>query len=188
MHPRLCAKARRAGGHLGNVKDTEALWAHRSGSGPPGMARRIGGGRTRRLPGPRISVDSREGKHESSSNRPGFVRSSERGRLLGDEPRGQTRGHVTGGNGECARGESYRSLPPAKMADRISHCAYFFGPPSKTPLLLSIPPRISHDRARNLNRPGTPIQAHNYNKVNGDTEAGQQKDADEAGTMPEIPR
>lgn len=56
--------------------------------------------------------------------------------------------------------------------------AYFFGPPSKTPLLLSIPSRIPHDRARNLNRLGTPIQAHNYNKVNGDTEAGQQKDAD----------
>ena len=36
MHPRLSAKARRAGRHLGNVEDTEALWAHRSGSGPPG--------------------------------------------------------------------------------------------------------------------------------------------------------
>lgn len=69
-------------------------------------------------------------------------------------------------------------LPPAKMADRISHCAYFFGLPSKTPLLLSIPPRIPHDRARDLNRLGTPIQAHTYNKVNGDPEAGQQKDAD----------
>ena len=34
MHPRLGAKARRAGRHLGNVEDTEALWAHRSGSGP----------------------------------------------------------------------------------------------------------------------------------------------------------
>ena len=51
-------------------------------------------------------------------------------------------------------------------------------PPSKTPLLLSIPPRSPHDRAPDLNRLGTPIQAHNYNKVNGDTEAGQQKDAD----------
>ena len=44
--------------------------------------------------------------------------------------------------------------------------------------VLSISPRILHDCARNLNRLGTPIQAHNYNKVNGDTEAGQQKDAD----------
>ena len=44
MHPRLGAKARRAGRHLGNVKDTEALWAHRSGSGPSGAARWIGGG------------------------------------------------------------------------------------------------------------------------------------------------
>jgi hypothetical protein len=29
-------------------------------------------------------------------------------------------------------------------------------------------------------------KAHNYNNVNGDTEAGQQKDADEAGTMGEF--
>jgi hypothetical protein len=45
--------------------------------------------------------------------------------------------------------------------------------------MLSISPRILHDCARNLNRLGKPKQAHNYNKVNGDTEAGQQKDADE---------
>src|ERR1700732_4786776 len=57
----------------------------------------------------------------------------------------------------------------------------FFGPPSKTPLLIS--PQILRDCARNLNRLGKPKQAHNYNKVNGDTEAGQQKDADEAGTI-----
>ena len=35
MHPRLGAKARRAGRHLGNVEDTEALWAHRYGCGSP---------------------------------------------------------------------------------------------------------------------------------------------------------
>jgi hypothetical protein len=35
--------------------------------------------------------------------------------------------------------------------------------------VLSISPRILHDRARNLNRLGKPKQAHNYNKVNGDT-------------------
>src|ERR1700739_2295346 len=29
MHPRLGAKARRAGGHRGNVEDIKALWAHR---------------------------------------------------------------------------------------------------------------------------------------------------------------
>jgi transposase-like protein len=72
------------------------------------------------------------------------------------------------------------------MADRISHCAYFFGAPSKTLLLLSISPQILHECARNLNRLGKPKQAHNYNKINGDTEAGQQKDADEAGTMGEF--
>ena len=31
MHPRLGAKAWRAGRHLGDAEDTEALWAHRSG-------------------------------------------------------------------------------------------------------------------------------------------------------------
>jgi hypothetical protein len=40
MHPRLGAKARRAGRRLGNEEDTEALWAHRSGSGPAGTERR----------------------------------------------------------------------------------------------------------------------------------------------------
>src|SRR5215472_4761523 len=40
MHPRLGAKARRAGRRLGNEEDTEALWAHRSGSGPAGSERR----------------------------------------------------------------------------------------------------------------------------------------------------
>ena len=30
MHPRLGAKARRAGRHLGHVEDTEAFWAHRA--------------------------------------------------------------------------------------------------------------------------------------------------------------
>ena len=51
--------------------------------------------------------------------------------------------------------------------------------------VLSISPRILHDCARNLIRLGKPKQAHSYNKVNGDTEAGQQKDADEAGAMGE---
>jgi hypothetical protein len=32
MHPRLGAKARRAGRHLGNVEDVQALWAHPGGS------------------------------------------------------------------------------------------------------------------------------------------------------------
>ena len=35
VQPRLCAEARRARRHLGNVENIEALRAHRSGSGPP---------------------------------------------------------------------------------------------------------------------------------------------------------
>jgi hypothetical protein len=56
---------------------------------------------------------------------------------------------------------SWRVVPivaTCKIADRISHCAYFFGPPGKFPLLLSISPEILHDFARNLNRLGKPKQ------------------------------
>ena len=41
---------------------------------------------------------------------------------------------------------------------------------------------------RDLNRLGQPEQAHNYNKVNADTEAGGQQDAHEARTIGESGR
>src|SRR5215472_11038559 len=63
------AKARRAGRRLGNEEDTEALRAHRSGSGPAGMERR----------GPAMSVGGASGGyrvHTServSGSRGGFL-------------------------------------------------------------------------------------------------------------------
>jgi hypothetical protein len=102
-----------------------------------------------------------------------------------DDPRGRTGGYSLEVTVNAFVASRTDRCHLRKMADRIFHCAYFFGPPSKTPLLLSISPQILRDCARNLNRLGKPKHAHNYNKVNGDTEVGQQKDADEAGTMVE---
>ena len=102
-----------------------------------------------------------------------------------DDPRGRTGGY------------SLEVTVSAFVASRTDRCHLRKWPtespiaptssahPARTPLLLSISPQILHDCARNLKRLGKPKQAHNYNKVNGDTEAGQQKDADEAGTMGE---
>src|SRR5262245_36387772 len=61
-----------------------------------------------------------------------------------------------------------------------------FDPPSKTPTLLSFSPQlILHDCNCDLNRLRKSKQPHNYNKVNGDTEADRQTDTNEAGTIGE---
>src|SRR5215468_8424617 len=71
------------------------------------------------------------------------------------------------------RGESHRSLRlPLRPTEQYSALSFS-------------PQLILHDCDRDLNRLGKPKQAHNYDKVNGDTEAGRQTDTDEAGTIGE---
>src|SRR6516165_5358153 len=72
----------------------------------------------------------------------------------------------------------FRSLRSAKMADRTPTLA-------NPPMLSSSPQSILHDYARDLDGFSKPKQAHNYNKVNGDTEANRQKHTGKGGTMDE---
>ena len=77
MHPRLGAKARRTGRHLGDVENAEALWVHRSGSlGRPGTSiahasrtLRSVGANPRKVTGSRGSLGQRAVSRAASTER-----------------------------------------------------------------------------------------------------------------------
>ena len=86
-------------------------------------------------------------------------------------------------NGECARGESYRSLPPAKSPTESLIAPTSSAHPASFRYCYQFPQRSCTTSPATLIGSVSRNKAHNYNKVNGDTEAAQQKDTDEAGTM-----